>query len=149
MKKPKNHFQIGVSVLLKERGYTPEEIKYGISVFNFLKYVTDDRYTSKDIFSYAKYIGTHIKLRRDMCYVGSDFYQGEAYFWAYRYRFWMRGDAHGNGYKGIAIERARKLIHAKFLAEGLELGGETARHDEIINSVFDMDEYTNHKDMYS
>jgi len=57
----------------------------------------------------------------------------------------MRGDAHGNGYRGIPIRRARKLIHQKFLDENLVLHGETQRHDEIINSVFGLDEMDGYK----
>ena len=63
------------------------------------------------------------------------------YFWNYKYRYWMRGDAHGNGYKGLPIEHARKIILRLFLAEGLDLAGDTEQHDEIINLVFGMNEY--------
>jgi hypothetical protein len=68
-------------------------------------------------------------------------YNGLDYFWAYKYRFWMRGDAHGNGYKGTPIRTARKVIHAWFKLEHLPLSGETKRHDEIINAVFGMNDY--------
>ena len=74
--------------------------------------------------------------------IGTPRYRGAAYFWAYKYRFWMRGDAHGNGYMGIPIREARRRIHRRFMREGLPLAGKTARHDEIINKVFGMTDYT-------
>ena len=48
----------------------------------------------------------------------------------------MRGDAHGNGYKGKSVQQIRRTVHQKFLDEGLALNGETQRHDEIINTAF-------------
>ena len=58
--------------------------------------------------------------------IGTPRYRGAAYFWAYKYRWWMRGDAHGNGYKGIPIKEARRRIHRRLMREGLPLAGKTA-----------------------
>ena len=80
-------------------------------------------------------------IQQDQLAVDTKQYSGKAYFWNYKYRFWMRGDAHGNGYKGLPIEHARKIIHRLFLAEGFDLAGDTEQHDEIINLVFGMNEY--------
>ena len=123
-----------ISLVLKERGYTPEEIKYGISFWR-------KDLNNRQVFKIARYTEDFIKLKRDECYIGTALYRGIGSFWGYKYRWWMRGDAHGNGYRGVSIRRARKLIHQKFLDENLVLGGETQRHDEIINSVFGMDDY--------
>jgi hypothetical protein len=130
----KTNSHAAISLVLKERGYTPEEIKYGLA---FWKKDLNNR----QVFKIARYTEDFIKLKRDECYIGTDLYRGIGYFWGYKYRWWMRGDAHGNGYRGISIRRARKLIHQKFLDENLALHGETQRHDEIINSVFGMDDY--------
>ena len=130
----------GVVLVLKERGYTPEEIKYGISFWR-----KDRDFNTTEVFKFAKWTEEYIKLKRDECYIGTDLYHGDAYFWHRRYRWWMRGDGHGNGYRGISIRRARKLIHQKFLDENLVLHGETQRHDEIINSVFGLDEMDEYK----
>ena len=137
----KDKLKIVVSVLLKERGYTREEIKYGLS-----KLSDNIEITKTKILNCAELSEDLIKAYRDYGYIGTPLYQGIAYFWGYKYRFWMRGDAHGNGYKGMSVKQARKTIHNKFLAEGLELLGETERHDEIINKVFGMNEYKQSED---
>jgi hypothetical protein len=145
----KTNFQAAISLVLKERGYTPEEIEYGISFWRKDRGRKDRDFNSTEVFQIAKFTEEYIKLRRDECYIGTELYRGMAYFWSYKYRRWMRGDAHGNGYKGISIRRARKLIHKKFLDENLVLYGETQRHDEIINSVFGMDEYKQECERFS
>ena len=122
----KDKFKIAVELLLKERGYTREEIKYGVSFWK-----NNIEFTGTKIRNCAERSEDFIKHKRDEGYKGTPLYQGIAYFWAYKYRHYMRD----------ATYSKRKLIHNKFLAEGLELTGETERHDEIINKVFNMNEY--------
>jgi len=132
----KDHSKIAASLLLRERLYTSDEISYGMSFFK-----DGIACTKSSIVFLADNAESMVKLERDSHHVGTSFYQGLAYFWAYKYRFWMRGDAHGNGYKGTPIKKARKLIHKRFLDEGLDVDGKTQRHDEIINEVFGMKQY--------
>lgn len=82
------------------------------------------------------------QLKHDKSCTGTKEYKGLAYFWAHKYRFWMRGDAHANGYKGVPIKLARRRIHNKFIKHSLPISGETAQHDSIINQVFGIDAYT-------
>jgi len=130
-KKTTDPLKIATRVLLGERGYTTREIDYGLGFYRDGLNLTGTR-----IRGMAVGCASQIELRRDKLRLGTELYQGKAYFWAYKYRFWMRGDGHGNGYKGISIERARRIIHQRFLEEGLSLDGETQKHDEIINEVF-------------
>ena len=127
---------ISAELILFERGYSKEEARLGLS--HFRQGLPCDRKTIRRV---AKQGEVFIEIYRDDLRIGTDLYQGESYFWAYKYRFWMRGDAHGNGYKGIPIKKARKIIHRRFLDEGLGLHEETQRHDEIINEVFGMSDY--------
>ena len=127
----KDKLKIVVDVLLKERGYTREEIKYGLS-----KLSDNIEITKTKILNCAELSEDLIKAYRDYGYIGTPLYKGIAYFWAYKYRHYMRD----------ATYSKRKLIHNKFLAEGLELTGETERHDEIINKVFGMNEYKQSED---
>jgi hypothetical protein len=125
-------------ILLKERKYSPQEIQYAIKRHGIRKDLLflPMPQATKEAKQMATWCEFLIKLKRDECYLGTELYQGKAYFWNHKYRHWMRGDAHGNGYRGISIENARRKIHKQFLDEGLDLAGETARHDEIINEVF-------------
>lgn len=123
---------IAASLLLRERGYTTSEIDHGLSF-----YKNDIEFTKSSIMSLTNGAEGFIKLERDRHDIGTKFYRGRGYFWAYKYRFCMRGDAHGNGYKGKSIERIRRTVHQQFLDDGLSLEGETQRHDEIINNAFD------------
>jgi hypothetical protein len=127
---------VAVELILLEKGYTKEEARLGVGLYG--EGLPCDRGTINQL---VKGSVTSIEHFRDDIRIGTDHYQGRAYFWAYKYRFWMRGDAHGNGYKGIPIERAR-IIHQRFLDEDLDLNGETQRHDEIVDNVFGMNEYT-------
>jgi len=127
----KDKLKIVVDLLLKERGYTREEIKYGLS-----KLSDNIEITKTKILNCAELSEYFIKSKRDEGYTGTPLYKGIAYYWAYKYRHYMRD----------ATYSKRKLIHNKFLAEGLELTGETERHDEIINKVFGMNEYKQSED---
>jgi hypothetical protein len=71
----------------------------------------------------------HIKWLRDQAYVGTKAYQGIAYFWGCRYKHSLRD----------CTNTTRRLVHDKFLNEGLELHGETRKHDVIMDYVFDHD----------
>ena len=122
---------ISAELILLERGYTKEEARVGLGYFQ--QGLRCDRATIKRLTKRAE---DFIEICRDDMRVGTDLYRGTGCFWAYKYRFWMRGDAHGNGYKGIPVKQARQKIHKRFLDEGLSLWGETQRHDEIIDEVF-------------
>ena len=128
---------IAVSAVLCGKGYTAREANYGV---NFFK-TNSVAITKSSVIDFADHAEIMIDLLRDGGRVGTTAYEGLAYFWAYKYRFWMRGDAHCNGYKGKSIKRARRKVHATMLAEHLPLDGETSRHDEIVNGVFGMSEY--------
>lgn len=123
---------------LKSKGYTAREIDFAFSNTNNIY----EAPTKKNIRIHSCYAAHIIDAIRDRGRVGTTAYQGIAFFWAYKYRFWMRGDAHGNGYKGIGIQEARRKIHGKFLDRDLDLDGETSSHDQIVNEVFGMDEYS-------
>lgn len=120
-----------VTVVLEQRGCTTREAQYALKTL-----ITGLPVTKANVRECADDAMHMVELIRDRGRLGTIAYEGNAYFWAYKYRFWMRGDAHGNGYKGISIEKARRLIHQKFIENNLELGGEDERHDEIINQVF-------------
>ena len=123
---------------LKSKGYTAREIDFAFSKTNNIH----EAPTKKNIKTWMNHAALIIDAIRDRGRVGTTAYQGIAYFWARKYRFWMRGDAHGNGYEGIGIQEARRKIHDKFLDRDLDLDGETSSHDEIINEVFGMSEYS-------
>ena len=132
-----NPLTIAVNAVLCGKGYTAREANYGVGFFE----TTSVGITKSNVINFAKHAGRMIDILRDEGRVGTTAYEGLAYFWAYKYRFWMRGDAHGNGYKGKSIERARREVHDTMLTEHLPLYGETSRHDEIVNNVFGMSEY--------
>jgi len=127
----KDKLKIVVDVLLKEKGYTREEIKYSLS-----KLSDNIEITRTKILNCVELSEDFIKHKRDEGYIGTPLYQGIVYFWSYKYRHHMRDTTYSK----------RKLIHNKFLVEGLELTGETKRHDEIINKVFGMNEYKQSED---
>ena len=129
---------------LKSKGYTAREIDFAFSNSKTgARPIRSMRAaTKKNIRAWMNHAALIIDAIRDRGRVGTTAYQGIAYFWAYKYRFWMRGDAHGNGYEGIGIQEARRKIHDKFLDRNLDLNGETSSHDEIINEVFGMSEYS-------
>jgi hypothetical protein len=124
-------------ILLKERKYSPQEIQYAIKRHGIRKDLLflPMPQATKEAKQMATWCEFLIKLKRDECYLGTELYQGHAYFWAYKYRGHLRG---GNGY---SVLNARRKVHKQFLDEGLDLAGETARHDEIINSVFKVHGY--------
>tara|TARA_R110000787_G_scaffold270757_1_gene377781 strand:+ start:62 stop:478 length:417 start_codon:yes stop_codon:yes gene_type:complete len=125
-----------VTTKLVERGYTKREISSMLDRphADILWARRETKTLVKDLVWEAAHV---IDLMRDGGRVGTPAYEGLAYFWGYKYRFWMRGD----GYTGKSIERARREVHAKLLDENLELAGETPRHDEIVDEVFGVDEY--------
>ena len=127
----RDHAKVAASLLLQERGYADSEINHGLSF-----YKDGIKFTKSSIRQLTNGAEIFIKIQQDNHYVGTSFYRGLAYFWAYKYRFCMRGDAHGNGYKGKSVQQIRRTVHQKFLDEGLALSGETQRHDEIINTAF-------------
>ena len=133
--------KMAAELLVTERGYTVGEARYGLELMR-----DGLPFTRTKIRDAASFAEDYFALRRDQQRVGSELYQGNAYFWWYKYRFWMRGDAHGNGYKGIPLKRARVVIHRRFIEEGLDLSGETQRHDAIINEVFGMNDYQGEPD---
>ena len=132
----KDPVKVAAELILIEQGFTRDEALFG------MRFYRDGlKFTRQHIRLMVSCAKDHIRFLRDDMRIGTDLYQGEGYFWNHKYRFWMRGDAHGNGYKGISIAKARRAIHQRFLDERLELNGETQRHDEIINEVFGMNEY--------
>ena len=135
-KPSKNHAHIAAELILLERGYSKDEARFALQMVN--QTLPCNR---KTIGAMVETAIVSIECLRDDMRIGTDFYQGIAYFWHYKYRFWMRGDAHGNGYKGMPLKKALMAIHKRFLDEGLALAGETQRHDEIINEVFGMNDY--------
>ena len=135
--KPSNDpVHVAAELILLERGYSKDEARLGLG--HFREGLSCDR---KTISRLAKRGEDFIEIYRDDLRIGTDLYRGGGYFWAHKYRFWMRGDSHGCGYKGVPIRKARKIIHQRFLDEDLDLAGETQRHDEIINEVFGMNDY--------
>jgi len=124
--------KIAAILLLEERNCTTREAECVIQNFN----LEDLPFTKANVREVVKHAMFDIELMRDKGRLKTPSYEGHAYFWSYKYRFWMRGDAHGNNYKGISIEKARRLIHQKFIENNLELSGETELHDKIINEVF-------------
>ena len=127
----RDHAKVAAALLLQERGYADSEINHGLSF-----YKDGIKFTKTSIRQLTSGAEDFIKIQQDNHYVGTSFYRGLAYFWARKYRFCMRGDAHGNGYKGKSIQQIRRTVHQKILDEGLALTDETQRHDEIINTAF-------------
>ena len=111
--------------ILRERGYTSRECEYATgsppSISSFY-----NNSSKSDLDLYRRTAEWNIKWLRDKAYVGTKAYQGIAYFWAYRYRHTLRD----------CTNASRRLVHDLFLKEGLELSGETRRHDEIMDKVF-------------
>lgn len=137
--------RIAVALLLEARGYSAQEATSATwGHFRRSGCQGFDKHTSRRIRETAEYLVNVIDLQRDEGRVSTTHYEGSAYFWAYKYRFWMRGDAHGNGYRGISIERARRLIHAEFLEQNLPVDGETPRHDQVVNDIFTRHSKTPH-----
>ena len=67
-------------------------------------------------------------------------YNSNDYFLNYKYWHWLRGGSlsfyvDSPTHKRL-MPQVRKTIHKQLTYEGLELHGETARHDAIINAAF-------------
>ena len=75
-------------------------------------------------------------LRDDEARIGTADYKGHAYFWAYEYRHWMRGFYQHYGATEsrvrVVLKQMRRNIHRDFLHLGLDLVGESKRHETII-----------------
>jgi len=65
-------------------------------------------------------------IELDNTFVGTENYMGFAFFWAYEYRHYLRPQR----------PHILRKIHNAFLAEGLELSGESERHLQIITKYF-------------
>ena len=61
----------------------------------------------------------------DKTFVGTPNYMGVAFFWGHGVKHYLRE----------ASQAERRKIHKKWLAEGLDLHGESYRHHEIIRQV--------------
>ena len=131
----KDPVKIAAEMILIEQGFTKNEAVLAVS--HYRDGLGVSRQHIRWLVSAAK---RHIYDIRDDMSIGTDLYQGIAYFWAHKYRFCMRGDAQPLQSK-TPIEKARRIIHRRFLDEDLALHGETQRHDEIINEVFGINDY--------
>ena len=111
--------------ILRSKGYTSRECKFATEdVPSISSYYNNSSKSDLDL--YRRTAEWNIKWLRDKAYLGTKAYQGLAYFWAYRYRHTLRDCSNAS----------RRLVHDLFLKEGLELSGETRRHDEIMDKVF-------------
>ena len=116
-----------VTLILRGKGYTVRECRYGLSGLKDGR--KPNRGRIKLFRIHAEFM---IRFRRDQGYTGTVAYQGLAYFWAYKYRHTLRD----------CTNWVRQRVHDQFLAADLELDGETAAHDEIVNRAFDGAGYT-------
>lgn len=133
--KPRNPFLREIYEAMRKKGYRSREIT---GSFHGPKFHSKLPYTKEHVHSLVSMYEKIILLRRDRGYIGTYHYLGEAYFWAYKYRFVMRGDICHQGddsWQGNILD-ARRRIHDQFIKEKLSLDGETDRHDQIVNSVF-------------
>ena len=81
----RDHAKVAASLLLQERGYADSEINHGLSF-----YKDGIKFTKSSIRQLTNGAEIFIKIQQDNHYVGTSFYRGLAYFWAYKYRFCMR-----------------------------------------------------------
>ena len=72
-------------------------------------------------------------FKQDMKDVGTKNYKGYAYFWNMKYKWDLRE----------TTPRIRRQIHKIFLDEGLDLSGDTERHDEVVNRFIRRKEHRN------
>ena len=122
---------------MRQDGYTVREINFGLDQLNNTLSATKENVAL--LVHHAKY-GIH--LARDQGYIGTVAYGGHAYFWAYKNRYFMRGDALANNdHKRLNLFEVRRQIHDRMVAAGIALNGETPAHDEIINNAFGGDFY--------
>ena len=118
--------------ILRSKGYTSRECEYALNRYKgrmFIKEVRELDFNTNSKSKLNFYIidsEWNIKWLRDKAYIGTKAYQGMAYFWGYRYRHSLRE----------CTNASRRLVHDLFLKEGLKLEGETKRHDEIMDHVF-------------
>ncbi len=61
----------------------------------------------------------------DNSFVGTENYMGLTYFWAYEYRHYLRE----------ASMPIRRKIHNTFLKLGMDVGGESLKHAQIISAA--------------
>lgn len=103
---------------LRAKGYSRRECGYAFNRWgkNFAK--SSFRFLCQD----AEW---HIKWLRDQAYVGTDAYQGMAYFWSHEYRHYLRD----------CKDSQRIRVHDAFVKEALSLSGESPRHLEIIKEA--------------
>ena len=75
-------------------------------------------------------------LDDDDARIGTKDYKGHAYFWAHEYRHYMRGfySHHGATERriGVVLKQMRRSVHRDFLRLGLDLVGESWRHETVI-----------------
>jgi len=75
-------------------------------------------------------------LKDDEARLGTSDYKGHAYFWAYEYRHYMRGFySHYQSTEsrvGVVLKQMRRSVHRDFLRLGLDLDGESWRHETVI-----------------
>jgi len=118
----KDQTKIAATVLLKERGWWPEEIKVGLAQWRDGAF----KMTQEGIAQCASFTEDQMVLRRDKCYVGTELYQGKAYFWSHEFRHLLRG----------TNPKMRREIHGRFLAEELEPAGDSPDHRRILREFF-------------
>ena len=112
--------------ILRKKNYTSRECEYGTQRYSSLNFNTMNKSRLNTLRICAE---MDIKWLRDQAYVGTKAYQGIAYFWGCRYKHSLRD----------CTNTSRRLVHDLFLKEGLELHGETRKHDVIMDYVFDHD----------
>lgn len=74
----------------------------------------------------------------DEQHLGTDQYEGVAYFWAYDYKYPMRDVSCA----------ARKRVHDEFVARGLKLDGRSKRHEAAIISALTAEDKRDLRSMY-
>tara|TARA_R110000822_G_C14916238_1_gene450845 strand:- start:239 stop:490 length:252 start_codon:yes stop_codon:yes gene_type:complete len=68
---------------------------------------------------------TEALLQLDRTFINTPNYLGVQYFWAYKYRHYLRD----------VSSSVRRRIHKKFMSAGLDVGEESEKHLEIIKGV--------------
>jgi hypothetical protein len=96
---------IAAEAVLTARGFTLQEARYGIAMHK-----TDAAVTRTAVKQLVEHSASAIELMRDAGSVGTTAYAGRAYFWHREYRHTLRE----------ATVSQRRLIHAAFIAEGVD-----------------------------
>tara|TARA_R110002051_G_scaffold271500_1_gene331906 strand:- start:83 stop:529 length:447 start_codon:yes stop_codon:yes gene_type:complete len=123
--------------ILRDKGYTSRECEYALNRYKgrmFADWVRELNFNtlSKSKLEFYRIDSEwHIKWLRDQSYKGTKAYQGIAYFWSHKYKHHLRD----------CTPKERRRVHDLFLKEELVLYEETAKHDEIMNSVFKTESY--------